>query len=69
MVIFQRILQDLRNNRSGFPDLVRFPAQGGYQLIEVKGPGDSLQKNQQRWLQFFARHDIPHCLARVTWSG
>ncbi|MFT5217975.1 MAG: hypothetical protein ACI9LO_000351 [Planctomycetota bacterium] len=67
MVIFQRILQDLRNNRSGFPDLVRFPADGGYQLIEVKGPGDSLQKNQQRWLQFFARHDIPHCLARVTW--
>jgi hypothetical protein len=65
--IFDRILQDLRNNRAGFPDLVHFPAAGGYCLIEVKGPGDSLQKNQQRWMQYFAGHGIPHRLARVTW--
>jgi hypothetical protein len=65
--IFDRILLDLRNNRAGFPDLVHFPAAGGYCLIEVKGPGDSLQKNQQRWMQYFAGHDIPHQLARVTW--
>jgi hypothetical protein len=65
--IFDRILQDLRNNRAGFPDLVHFPAAGGYCLIEVKGPGDSLQKNQQRWMQYFAERGIPHQLARVTW--
>jgi hypothetical protein len=67
MIIFDRILLDLRNNRAGFPDLVLFPASGGYQLIEVKGPGDSLQKNQQRWMQYFAQHDIPHMVARVAW--
>jgi hypothetical protein len=67
MRIFERILLDLRNNRAGFPDLVLFPATGGYQLIEVKGPGDSLQKNQQRWMHFFAQHDIPHAIARVRW--
>ena len=67
MKIFDRILLDLRNNRAGFPDLVLFPATGGYQLIEVKGPGDSLQKNQQRWMQYFAQHDIPHVVARVDW--
>ena len=66
--VFGRILRDLRNNRSGFPDLVHFPPAGGYRLIEVKGPGDSLQKNQQRWMQYFHQHGIPHQLARVTWQ-
>jgi len=67
--IFSRILRDLRNNRAGFPDLVHFPSAGGYCLIEVKGPGDSLQKNQQRWMQYFHEHDIPHQLTRVTWRS
>ncbi len=66
--VFERILGDLRNNRAGFPDLVHFPPAGGYCLIEVKGPGDSLQKNQQRWIQFFRDQGIPHRLARVTWK-
>ena len=66
--IFERILLDLRNNRSGFPDLILFPEQGGYQLVEVKGPGDTLQKNQQRWMQYFSEHQIPHLLARVSWA-
>jgi len=66
--VFSRILGDLRNNCSGFPDLVHFPPGGGYRLIEVKGPGDSLQKNQQRWMQYFHQHGIPHCVARVTWQ-
>lgn len=65
--VFERILRDLRNNRAGFPDLVHFPSAGGYCLVEVKGPGDSLQKNQQRWMQYFEEHGIPHRLARVTW--
>ncbi|MCP4332980.1 MAG: VRR-NUC domain-containing protein [Gammaproteobacteria bacterium] len=65
--VFERILQDLRNNRAGFPDLVHFPSTGGYCLIEVKGPGDSLQKNQQRWMQYFDENDIAHQLTRVTW--
>jgi hypothetical protein len=68
MKIFERILLDLRENRAGFPDLVLFPAAGNYQLIEVKGPGDSLQKNQQRWMQYFAQHGIPHAIARVHWT-
>ena len=67
--IFERILADLRNNRAGFPDLLHFPAAGGYCLVEVKGPGDSLQKNQQRWMQYFRRHGIPHRLARVAWRA
>jgi hypothetical protein len=67
--IFERILADLRNNRADFPRLLHFPVAGGYCLVEVKGPGDSLQKNQLRWMQYFARHGIPHRLARVTWRA
>lgn len=68
MKIFGRQLRDLRNNRSGFPDLIVFPPEDGYVLVEVKGPGDTLQKNQQRWMQYFAENNIPHLLARVSWQ-
>ena len=68
LAVFERILRDLRNNRSGFPDLVHFPHSGGYCLLEVKGPGDTLQKNQQRWMQYFHQHGIPHQLAKVAWQ-
>lgn len=66
--VFYRVLQDLRNHRSGFPDLIHFPESGGYQLVEVKGPGDKLQKNQIRWMRFFAERGIPHQVAYVSWS-
>ncbi|NTZ82814.1 VRR-NUC domain-containing protein, partial [Burkholderia metallica] len=50
---FTRLLADIRSNRSGLPDLVRFwPDERRYELIEVKGPGDRLQDNQTRWLAY-----------------
>ncbi len=67
LAIFRRLLLDLRNNRSGFPDLIVFPAERDYLLVEVKGPGDTLQKNQRRWMQYFDHNNIPHCVARVHW--
>jgi len=67
LVVFERLLADLRSHRSGFPDLILFPAQGGYRLIEVKGPGDKLQKNQLRWMRFFHANGIPHEVAKVIW--
>jgi hypothetical protein len=69
LAVFERILHDLRFNRAGFPDLVYFPPAGGYQLIEVKGPGDTLQKNQQRWMQYFKQQGIAHHLVRVKWNA
>ncbi len=50
--VFQRLLADPRNNRSGFPDLVVFKPDECV-LVEVKGPGDRLQQNQLRWLRYF----------------
>ncbi|HEY9104736.1 VRR-NUC domain-containing protein [Chitinimonas sp.] len=67
---FQRLLADVSTNRSGLPDLVQFwPTQGRYRLIEVKGPGDRLQDNQLRWLDYCLAHDMPVCVCYVQWVG
>lgn len=67
-LFFTRILQNVGSNCTGLPDLVRFwPAQKRYELIEVKGPGDKLQDNQVRWLQYCALHDIPAQVCHVRW--
>lgn len=68
-LIFQRLLFDIKNNRSGLPDLIQFfPTQKSYRMIEVKGPGDRIQDNQQRWLDFFALHQIPAEVCYVRWQ-
>lgn len=67
-VVFRRMLRDLKHNRSGFPDLVLFPAGEGYELVEVKGPGDTLQANQKRWLRCFQEHGIPAKVVHVAFD-
>lgn len=69
LAVFRRLLRDLRSNRSGFPDLLIYPDDGGYHLGEVKGPGDTLQNNQRRWLRFFARQRIPASVVHVDWHA
>ncbi|KAF1054261.1 MAG: Fanconi-associated nuclease 1 [Stenotrophomonas maltophilia] len=66
---FRRLLQDIAANRAGMPALIQFhPAERGYRMIEVKGPGDRLQDNQKRWLSFCAEHGMPVSVCYVTWS-
>lgn len=68
-LFFTRMLQDLKNNRTGLPDLIRFwPAESRYELIEIKGPGDKLQDNQIRWLHYCAEHGIPAQVCHVQWT-
>ena len=57
----------MRGNKSGFPDLIFFPNKGGVKLFEVKGPGDSLQKNQKRWLSFFEGIELNAEVVNVRW--
>ncbi|KAA0911552.1 VRR-NUC domain-containing protein [Pusillimonas sp. ANT_WB101] len=65
-VVFERLLRDIPGNRSGLPDLIQFwPNQQHYQLIEVKGPGDRLQDNQIRWLNYCAAHGIDAMVCHV----
>ncbi|MBN8429424.1 VRR-NUC domain-containing protein [Microbulbifer salipaludis] len=68
LALFRRLLGDISHHRNGLPDLIRFPAAGSYELVEVKGPGDRLQQNQQRWLAYFATHQIPHRVLHVEWA-
>jgi tetratricopeptide (TPR) repeat protein len=67
---FRRLLLDIKANRSGMPDLIQFyPAEQRYRMIEVKGPGDRLQDNQLRWLDFCAEHGMPVVVCYVQWAA
>jgi hypothetical protein len=37
-------------------------------MIEVKGPGDRLQDNQLRWLEFCHEHQMPVAVCYVQWA-
>ena len=70
--LFRRLLNNIREHRSGFPDLIRLVPEADdpeqrYEMIEVKGPGDRLQDHQVRWLHFFAREGIPASVCYVRW--
>ena len=67
-VILDRFSRHPGDYKSGFPDLILFDGETGYRLVEVKGPGDQLQTNQQRWLAWFRNHEIPYAVARVGWQ-
>ena len=67
---FERILLDIKSNRSGFPDLIQFwPAEQRYRMIEVKGPGDRLQDNQLRWIAYCAQHAMPVSVCYLQWQA
>jgi hypothetical protein len=67
--IFERMLDDLADNCTGLPDLIQFlPGERSYRMVEVKGPGDRLQDNQKRWLNFFMAHGMPVTVCYVQWS-
>lgn len=71
--LFRRLLRNIREHRSGFPDLIQFypkapVGEPRYRMIEVKGPGDRLQDHQVRWLAFFADQGIPASVCYVRWA-
>ncbi len=66
IAMFDFMLDDLEQSRTGFPDLTVLH-DGGYQFVEVKGPGDQLRREQRLWFAFFARHDVAASVVRVEW--
>jgi hypothetical protein len=67
---FEWIVRDIQLNRAGFPDLVQFwPREQRYRMIEVKGPGDRLQDNQRRLLEFCASRQMPVAVCYVRRAG
>jgi hypothetical protein len=66
---FLRLLEDIQANRAGMPDLIQFwPQEKRYRMIEVKGPGDRLQDNQLRWIEFCTTHGLPVDVCHVQWA-
>ncbi|WP_317203025.1 VRR-NUC domain-containing protein [Janthinobacterium sp.] len=65
----EHIMADIKANRTGFPDLIQFwPAEHRYNMIEVKGPGDRLQDNQLRWIDFCAAQQMPVSVCYLQWT-
>jgi hypothetical protein len=66
---FEWILRNVEDNRAGFPDLVQFwPEERRYRLIEVKGPGDRVQDNQRRLLEYCVLHGMPVAVCYARWT-
>ncbi|MDO6705640.1 VRR-NUC domain-containing protein [Photobacterium sp. 1_MG-2023] len=65
--ILSRLLFDPRQNRSGQPDLILLK-NGQLRWVEVKGPGDTLQANQKRWLRLFQQCGLDARINHVVWQ-
>lgn len=57
--LFDYMLNDLGQVRSGMPDLFVAYGKGNYELVEVKGPSDQLQPNQRVWLKKLCELGVP----------
>lgn len=66
--IFKFLWGSLRERRKGMPDLILFPLDGGIEFIEVKGPGDRLQRHQRRWLAQLAALGLAHKVVHLDWA-
>jgi hypothetical protein len=66
----RRLLSGLMENCTGLPDLIQFDLHRcSYKMIEVKGPGDRLQDNQRRWLNYCLEHKLPMEVCKVNWPA
>ena len=67
--VLRTMAQSPRAFSSGFPDLFLFrPQRPDWALWEVKGPGDSLRPEQERWLRQFHSLGCEVRVAKVKWS-
>jgi len=67
---FEWIVRDVQENRAGFPDLIQFwPQDRQYRMIEVKGPGDRVQDNQRRFLEYCVSHQMPVAVCYARWRA
>ena len=63
--VFDRLSRDLPRYRRGFPDL--FVVSGdepGFELYEVKAPGDQLRPEQRAWIDHLNEGGLPASILR-----
>lgn len=57
--LLQILQPDLRQMRSGFPDLFVVKPNKEYEFVEVKGPTDQVRPNQHIWLEALVSINVP----------
>jgi hypothetical protein len=66
-VVADRLSRDLKRYRRGFPDLfVVRDEEPGFELVEVKGPGDQLRPEQGAWIDYLNENGLPASILRVS---
>ncbi|MEM6457589.1 MAG: VRR-NUC domain-containing protein, partial [Acidobacteriota bacterium] len=66
--VCDRLSRDLGRYRRGLPDLFVARAETpGFELLEVKAPGDQLRPEQGAWIDHLNDHDLPAAVLRVRW--
>ncbi len=66
--VADRLSRDLGRYRRGLPDLlVESAGSPGFELWEVKGPGDQLRPEQKSWLAYLNAHGIPAGVLKLRW--
>ncbi len=66
LALASHAIRDPAGARTGFPDLLMVYGPGAWELVEVKGPTDSLQPAQRIWLRTLAALDLPARVLRFT---
>ena len=68
-IFCDRLSRHLRRYRRGLPDLlVEAPdSPVGFELLEVKGPGDQLRPEQGAWIDFLNQSGVPTQILKVFW--
>ncbi len=66
--VFDRLSRDLGRYRRGFPDLfVLRDGAPGFELYEVKAPGDQLRPEQRAWIDYLNEGGLPAAILKVGW--
>lgn len=66
--LINSVKSDLRQFRSGFPDLTVIYSNGEIEFIEIKAPGDQIQRNQRIWLEELKSANLPARVMRFVVS-
>ncbi|MEQ8783552.1 MAG: VRR-NUC domain-containing protein [Roseibium album] len=59
LALVEHTVRDLGRCRTGFPDLLLVYGPAAWELVEVKGPTDSLQPAQRTWLRRLGELGLP----------
>jgi hypothetical protein len=66
--VSDRLSRDLGRYRRGLPDLlVESQNAPGFELWEVKGPGDQLRPEQKSWLDYLNANGLPAGVLKLRW--